>query len=395
VVLFSLEILDALIYGTTDNEFVGPNPKNVLFVADSKVEAIIVSGVYYTEVTRIEEGCDLGMYMKNLKGYINDMPTNKKNKIVVLMNPPYQKNTGGGIKEMGSVPVYQDFISTVVENVQPEFMVSIHPSRWAMGGKGLTKFRDQFKTDRHIAEIVDYKDCHEVFETVDIAGGVQILKWDKNHNGLCKFNGKERDLNQYDIILRDQESISILERVLNKTTLFLNEVVSPQTPFGLTSNFNNWCSEQDNEAVKCFSAKKKVNFVKKDKVSDITNSLNKYKVIVPKAPIAGQTDFSKPISFFNENNVQTIGPNSVCTQTYLVVNSFGKQSYADNFKRYMLTKFFRFMLSLRVVSQDAMRAAYSWVPDMQDYSVTYTDEFLYAHFGLTQEEVAYIKSKIR
>ena len=61
----------------------------------------------------------------------------------------------------------------------------------------------------------------------------------------------------------------------------------------------------------------------------------------------------------------------------------------------MKTKFYRFMLSLRVISQDINREKFSWVPDMQDYTRTYTDQELYQHFGLTKKEIEHIEKTIK
>ena len=60
----------------------------------------------------------------------------------------------------------------------------------------------------------------------------------------------------------------------------------------------------------------------------------------------------------------------------------------------MATRFFRFCVSLRKNTQDAMRAVYANVP-LQDFSESWTDEKLYKKYGLTQEEIAFIESMIR
>ena len=45
-------------------------------------------------------------------------------------------------------------------------------------------------------------------------------------------------------------------------------------------------------------------------------------------------------------------------------------------------------------SQDAMRGVYQFVP-MQDFSKPWTDEELYAKYGLTDDEIAFIDSMIK
>jgi site-specific DNA-methyltransferase (adenine-specific) len=45
-------------------------------------------------------------------------------------------------------------------------------------------------------------------------------------------------------------------------------------------------------------------------------------------------------------------------------------------------------------TQDAMRGVYSYVP-IQDFTKKWTDEKLYAKYGLTDEEINFIESMIR
>ena len=59
------------------------------------------------------------------------------------------------------------------------------------------------------------------------------------------------------------------------------------------------------------------------------------------------------------------------------------------------TKFFRFMLGIRLVTQDVNTEKFGFVPDLGDYSKPVTDAELYKKFGLSQEEIAYIESKIK
>ena len=61
---------------------------------------------------------------------------------------------------------------------------------------------------------------------------------------------------------------------------------------------------------------------------------------------------------------------------------------------YISTKFFRFLVSVRKISQDATQKVYQFVP-MQDFSKPWNDAELYAKYGLSDEEVAFIESMIK
>ena len=61
---------------------------------------------------------------------------------------------------------------------------------------------------------------------------------------------------------------------------------------------------------------------------------------------------------------------------------------------YYATKFFRFLVSLRKITQDAFSHMYLWVP-VQEWDRAWTDKVLYKKYGLTKEEIEYIESVIR
>lgn len=60
----------------------------------------------------------------------------------------------------------------------------------------------------------------------------------------------------------------------------------------------------------------------------------------------------------------------------------------------MSTRLFRFLVLLIKVTQDATAKVYGFVP-IQDFSEPWTDEKLYAKYGLTDDEIAFIESMIR
>jgi site-specific DNA-methyltransferase (adenine-specific) len=61
---------------------------------------------------------------------------------------------------------------------------------------------------------------------------------------------------------------------------------------------------------------------------------------------------------------------------------------------YYKTRFVRFLVSLRKITQDAKADTYRWVPQ-QTWDRAWTDEELYAKYKLTDAEIAYIESMIR
>ena len=67
---------------------------------------------------------------------------------------------------------------------------------------------------------------------------------------------------------------------------------------------------------------------------------------------------------------------------------------ANNADKYLRTKFFRALISIRKQDQGASKAVYHFVP-IQDFSKPWTDEELYKKYNLTQKEIDFIESMIR
>ena len=111
------------------------------------------------------------------------------------------------------------------------------------------------------------------------------------------------------------------------------------------------------------------------------------KIFIPRVWGAGDpaTDWIQPF---------IVGENSCSTETYLTVGPFATEKEAENAVSYMQTKFFHFMVSLIKHTQQAMQKVYTLVPN-QAYTKSWTDEELYAKYGLTDEEISFIESMIK
>lgn len=156
---------------------------------------------------------------------------------IIVMNPPYQLKDGG--HGASARPIYHKFVERAKEI--SEHLVAIIPARWYAGGKGLDDFRAAMLADKSIKTVVDIPSSEDLFPGVAIAGGICYFHRDKNYKGLCKFNGVDRALNDFDVVIRDHRAISILRKIIDKQTLtgggWFSETVSPRKPFGLPTNF--------------------------------------------------------------------------------------------------------------------------------------------------------------
>ncbi len=314
---------------------------------------------------------------------------------VIVSNPPYQLDDGGNGKS--AKPIYHHFVNQA-KKLNPRYTAMIIPSRWFSGGKGLNNFRSDMLNDKRIRKLVDYENFKDVFPGVDLAGGACYFLWDRDNPGLCQVvnvNGTNessmiRELNQYDTFIRQNLAVNIVDKVTNMYSSFLSERVSSRKPFGLPTNY-----VPTKSGIPCYFIQKiGKKFASKKDVEDANNYLNKWKFIVPKAPIAGQTDFTKSIKFYYEGNTKIAEPGSCCTESFIILGAFDSEKEANNFKSYIFTKTVRFLLLQTVVSQDVTKKNFCFVPDLNHYSKKYTDKMLCQMWNITDEEWTYIDSRI-
>lgn len=352
-------------------------------------------------------GANQGVYDREdtLETYAyNFIHTDKPEKIfnmkfdVIVGNPPYQLSDAGHGRSAS--PIYQKFVEQA-KKLNPRYLAMIIPARWFSGGKGLDDFRAEMLNDRRIRKLVDFENSNEVFPGVDVAGGICYFLWDRDNEGLCEvtnfYGGEaiksERALNEFSIFIRHSQAIPIIKKVnLSEDSKFnLNVVVSPSKPFGIRGHH-----KPSKSGVPCyFTQRQGILFVKKEEIFDNYKLLDKYKLLVPRAPIAGQTDFSKPVGFYYEGNVRIAKPGEVCTESWLVAYTSKKLSEVLSFKSYLFTKIFRFLLLQTVVSQDVTRSNFQFVPSLEKYEGTYTDEMLIKRWGISKKEWQFIDSKIK
>ena len=315
---------------------------------------------------------------------------------VIVGNPPYQLSDGGA--QASASPIYHLFVEQA-KKLNPKYLSMIIPARWFAGGKGLDTFRDNMLNDKNIRKIVDFHDAADCFPGVEIKGGVCYFLWDRDNKGDCEIvpivNGKQqeamnRNIGKYDVLVRLNKAIPILEKVrkLNNNKKWVSEIISSRKPFGFPTNYTSFDKDIKSDSVIIFGNKKK-GYIKIDKISTNKHWVNKPKVYLSKAFNGGYTF---PHQIIN-SPIISIEP-SCCTETYLVCGPFNEKNEAQNFASYLTTKFFRFLTYLRKISQDNPKDRFDFVP-LEDLSQPWTDEKLYAKYGLTEDEISFIESMIR
>lgn len=321
----------------------------------------------------------------------------------IIGNPPYQLMDGGN--GASATPVYNLFVD-LARKLKPDYISMIIPSRWFAGGKGLDKFRNSMLNDRHLKVLHDYLNASEVFPKVEIKGGVSYFLRCLRQEGKCLIithnNGKisqsERFLREQncDIFIRYNEAVPILNKVLSISKSFFNELVSARKPFGLATNFNDFKKVQKKPNDIKLYANHTIGYIDIKQVNKNKSWISKWKLFVPKAIGSGETrvDRIKPIIG---------GPQTVCTETYIVIGPFATKEEAYNAAKYTQTSFFLFMWGLKKITQDAPARVYQFIP-LEDFSknsvidwqqsLLKIDKTLYQKYHLTKEEIDFINETV-
>lgn len=315
---------------------------------------------------------------------------------VIIGNPPYQLGSDGGTRD---VPIYQHFVEQA-KNLEPRFLTMVIPSRWMATGLGLREFRRTMLSDRRLRSLVDYERMDEVFPGVDFEGGVCFFLWDRDDAGLCNMTSVRdgqitgpfpRDLDEFDVLVRDYRALEILRKVRAAGGDSITTILSVDKEFGWTSNFTGFHAIRRAGDVPVYyvrQGKRAIGYIARAEVTKSEHLIDTWKVLVPAA--YGERG-AKPAKILGPT---LVAPSpSTCTQSFLFFWAASEQE-ALSIRSYASTRFFRFLVSLRKITQHATRSTYSWVPVLS-WDRVWTDEELYGRFDITAEDREFIESNIR
>ena len=331
---------------------------------------------------------------------------------VIIGNPPYLISDGGNAAS--AIPIYHEFVKQAVK-LNPRYLSMIIPARWMQGGRGLEAFRQDMLFDNRIRELHDFENASDCFPGVEIKGGVCYFLWSRDEKGKCRISSyiqgniyhSERYLLEkgLDVYIRSPLQLSILNKTKALNEDSFSEILNAGRHFGFhtkvewENNSKGFIQTADGKSRLPFSAYKTsendirlyfakgTGWISRKNVQKNTTDIDKYKILLPRSGNPGSTVIGKPI--ISE-------PNSCSSNTYVVAlpkTSIGLEE-AENMITYIKTYLFRFLVAVRTSTQDIAPKAYEFVP-IQDFSKPWTDKELYAKYGLTDEEIAFIESMIR
>jgi hypothetical protein len=329
----------------------------------------------------------------------------KLNIDVILAGPPFHKKDGGGRADSGSgSAIYHEFYNLAID-LKPKFISMLMKASWYSGGKGvgIEEFRLNFISDKRIAILHDYPDPEQYFESpVSLRGGICTFLWDSNHNDDCKiynhinnklfFKTRQLKTKDINILIRYNVGVEILEKVLQLKENSIYEGAFSRNVFNLASNDKNVVSKPNVGLLKVYLVKGKSGFIDKKNIpnySKLLKTINKWKVLVAKA----SPGFDElPHSIISEPIISE--PSSLCTDSHLLVRECESELEAENFKIYMKTKFFRFLMLLAKNNHNMNKEIFRFIPNV-NLNKKWKDTELYQKYNLDHSQIQFIESVVK
>ena len=335
---------------------------------------------------------------------------------VVVGNPPYQE-TG----EARDEPIFHYFYD-LAEKVGEKYCL-ISPARFLFNaGQTPKNWNEKMLSNEHLKVVLYQQDSSKIFSNTDIKGGLTVIYHDQKQsfgsiNTFSHFSeltsisqkvGKQKEASFSDLVQPQGiyrfspiffSDFPQAELMQGKGTK--NKIVSKSLSGMDFAFFDSAYNQQNIKLLGLVNGKRKYKWIDK-KYLALPVSFDKWKVFVPEAngsgaigevlstPLIGEPLIGEPL----------IGH----TDTFLTIGGFDSKIEAVNVLQYIKTKFARTMLGILKITQHNSRATWQKVP-LQDFtpnsdidwtrSITEIDQQLYRKYGLDQNEIDFIESKVR
>ena len=282
---------------------------------------------------------------------------------VVVGNPPYHE-TISDAKDNDSLgkQLFPWFVMCATQ-IASQYTSMITPSRWFTGDaqdKSFVKLRHYMQENNHIKKIRNYKDEKEVFDGVEIKGGISYFLYEQLHNGQVEFVNVSKGVKDVqvrnlfeeglDIIISDSVDYPLICKVKDEDFIPLTTITTGRNAFGIIGKASvvNSVSEKEHFSGACELRCKanEIRWIKADAVKKGKDIFEKYKVYISKSAGNPNSD-AKVIGY-----PYVGGPQSACTDSLFPIGKFNTLEEAENLAKYMKTKFLRYMVSILKTSQN-------------------------------------------
>ncbi|STZ01543.1 Eco57I restriction-modification methylase [Moraxella lacunata] len=335
---------------------------------------------------------------------------------VVVGNPPYQDN----IEHREEQPSIYQYFYDLAEKCGNKYCL-ISPARFLFNvGSTPAEWNRKMLNDEHLKVLYFNGNPRGVFDKNEIKGGVAIVYRDNDTNfGKIGIFTSYNELNDIVEKVVTENFTSIGELLHSNTSYKYSKLLWQENPtlvsrvsggskrYLSSSVFDNLHElffdenpNDDKEYIQILGRQNNTRIFKwlrRDYLAEHPN-MDKYKVLIPSSNGSGKLGetLSTPVI---EN------PTQGHTETFISFGAFDNKIEAGNLLKYLKTKFARLMLGVVKVTQgNKTKEVWSKVP-LQDFtensdidwtqSIGEIDKQLYQKYGLSDDEIAFIESKVR
>ena len=352
----------------------------------------------------------------------------------VVGNPPYQDSIEGYNRQE---PIYQHFYDSA-EKIASKYCL-ISPARFLFNA-GLTPKPWNLKmlNDPHLKVQYYNPESEKIFQNTDIKGGVVVLHRDESQQyGAIKrfipdetlrsiatrFDPDSQD-NLSSIMFGGRSDLKFNDEFLktypNSKVDRLREIqvkhpevteLGPNEEYELKSStfktlpyvFRDNKPEDSNRYYRILglSGGKRISqWIEKSYMSPRypqNNNIENWKVFIPESN--GSGTFGETLSS------PVVGaPSDSATPTFVSLGAFNTNTEANNASKYVKTKLLRSLLGVLKITQHNPQSNWSYIP-LQDFttnsdidwskSINEIDQQLYKKYGLSQEEIDFIETRVK
>ena len=340
-------------------------------------------------------------------------------------NPPYQEEQVSEDMETSlknyAPPVYDKFIDAANEVATKVEL--IHPARFLFNAGSTPKsWNEKMLQDKHFKVMQYESNSNNVFPglSVPLKGGVAITYHDSGKDfGAIQVFSQYPEANTISHKVVSKEGfVSFADIVYSRTAYRLTDKMHQDYPnainkvstghaYDMSSNiferlpdiFHDNPVSDGKKYVRILGRednRRVYKYIRRDYINDVDN-LMCYKVLVPQAN--GNGLFGETISGYLIEE-----PGTGNTETFISIGKFKKKADAERLIKYIKTKFARMLLSLLKVTQNGNKPVWKMIP-LQDFTgksdidwskpIADIDRQLYKKYGLTDEEITFIETKVK
>lgn len=364
----------------------------------------------YVENIVEDSKADVNKEAKKIEGMFGNMKFD-----VVIGNPPYQQEVGGTRSSQRSI--YHLFMKLGFNLA--DITTLITPARFLSdAGDTPANFNKEILNDPHFKVVLFEKNATKIFPHTDIKGGVAISLYDRNKKfePIKLFIPFPELKSIYTKILPDITKVGNLTNIIypaNKFNLMNLYKIYPNDKNKISSNGKErrlqsnifkldafHSHQRSNDIAICGVVKNKriIKYIEQEVIDfNFKNNIRGYKVIIPKSN--GSGTLGEQVS-----SPMLGSPMLGYTYTFIGIGNFKNKNDAENCMKYVKTKFARAMLGILKITQDNTPEKWRLVP-LQDFTsssdidwtkrISEIDQQLYEKYGLSDNEIKFIESKVQ